>query len=395
MSSININMNKSWQTLIVAGLGVAVVPLDTAVNIALPAITKSFELSVPTIQWIVICYILTYASLLLNCGRWADIAGHHRVFLLGVATSTIALSLCALAPSYPLLLLARVGQAFGAAMILAAGPALVTLAFSSEKRSKALAGYGFAYAMASTLGPLLGGVIIERWGWPAVFWARIPLAITAALLIISLMKTAPKPQKTEQSFDFLGAVLLTIAIIGVLLAINRFGTIGLSGLSLTAAIIGATALILFIRQELTCTAPLIDLSLFRYPAFVGANLAHALGQMAGFVVLLLCPYYLVLAFQNDIVKAGMMLALSPFGMMLASALAAGLLTRFSAHHVSQLGTVLLSLGLLGIGFLVNTTRHSINPICAYSSWFWHRFISSRHHGFSDGCVTKRHSRCCR
>lgn len=352
---MKINNNQSWQTVAIVGLGVAVAPLDTAVNIAFPAITQAFQLPVPMIQWIVICYILTYASLLLNCGRWADIAGHRQVFITGTALSTIALGLCALAPSYSWLLLFRVLQALGVAMVLASGPALVTLAFPPEKRSKALAGYGLVYSCASALGPLAGGFIIDRWGWNSVFWARMPLTLLAAVLALLFISASKSSSKSRQRFDWFGGALLMIALIFLLLSINRLGTTGLSVISVTTATIGAIALIAFIRQQLHCDAALIDLTLFRFPSFASANLAHALGQMAGFVVLLLCPYYLVLAFQGDIVRAGIVLSLSPLGMMLASLIVAALASKLSAQQICQLGAMLLSAGSFVIGLWSSTT----------------------------------------
>ncbi|MGH7039610.1 MAG: MFS transporter, partial [Stellaceae bacterium] len=124
--------------LVLVGLGTAVVPLDTAVNIAFPAITRSFGLSISMIQWVVICYVLTYASLMLACGRAGDIFGHRRVFRIGLLWDSAAFLLCAAAPSYPFLLFFRFLQGIGAGLVISVAPALVTGMFPEERRSRAL-----------------------------------------------------------------------------------------------------------------------------------------------------------------------------------------------------------------------------------------------------------------
>lgn len=339
----------AYKALAAVALGAALAPLDTAVNIAFPAITEAFAVPVSAIQWIVVCYVLTYASLLLNFGRWADISGHRKVFLLGLVWSIFALILCALAPAYEWLLFFRILQGIGSAMVLASGPALVTLAFAAGARSKAVAAYGFFFAAAFALGPLIGGVIVEHWGWAAVFWFRVPLAGLALLLSVSLLTEAPPGHVHKQHFDVPGGIALSCMIVSLLLAVNR-ASAGDFPAALGIAAVAAVAGVTFIRQELRCAQPVFDLALFRYPLFSVANLANVLNQLAAFVILLLCPYYLVPALQADIGRAGFMLSLSPLAMMLAAPLAARLCRRFSAHLVGQLGSILLLTGIAGIGF---------------------------------------------
>src|SRR5262245_54922533 len=115
--------DSRWLTLGIVGLGVSIGPLDTAVNIAFPAITTAFQIALPTIQWVIICYVLTYASLLLGCGRLGDIIGHRRVFLLGLGWSVISLFLCGLAPTFGWFLVFRGLQGIGTALVFSCAPA--------------------------------------------------------------------------------------------------------------------------------------------------------------------------------------------------------------------------------------------------------------------------------
>ena len=129
---------RQWLRLVLIGLGTSVVPLDSAVNIAFPDITRSFGLPIEMIQWVVICYVLTHASLMLACGRLGDVFGYGRVFRAGLLWNALAFICCAAAPSYGWLLFCRFLQGIGAALILSCAPALVTGMFAEERRSRAL-----------------------------------------------------------------------------------------------------------------------------------------------------------------------------------------------------------------------------------------------------------------
>src|SRR5262249_20131559 len=211
-TSCNVSPHRHrWLSSLIVGFGVAVVPLDTAVNIAFPAITAAFGIPVTTIQWVVICYVLTYGSLLLGCGRLGDVIGHKRVFLCGLGWSAISLYLCGWAPTFAWLLLFRIMQGIGTALLLSCAPALVTLAFPEAQRGTALWVYTMFSAFASTFGPLLGGQLVALWGWSAVFYFRVPIALIAAVLTIGWVQQ-PVQVKPGQRFDSLGFVALTVAI---------------------------------------------------------------------------------------------------------------------------------------------------------------------------------------
>ena len=165
------------------GLGTAATQLDTAVNIAFPAITRGFGLAIGDIQWVVICYVLTYASLLLVLGRIGDTIGHAIVYRAGLVWSAVALLLVSCAPSYGAMLVFRCLQGVGAALVLSCGAALVTSLYGEERRSRSLGIYTMMMALGLMLGPLLGGALTAMWDWPAVFWFRIPIAIAALLFL--------------------------------------------------------------------------------------------------------------------------------------------------------------------------------------------------------------------
>jgi len=149
---------RQWLRLVLIGLGTSVVPLDSAVNIAFPDITRSFGLPIEMIQWVVICYVLTHASLMLACGRLGDVFGYGRVFRAGLLWNAIAFICCAAAPSYGWLLFCRFLQGIGAALILSCAPALVTGMFAEERRSRALGIFTMMYALGSAAVIVLSGI---------------------------------------------------------------------------------------------------------------------------------------------------------------------------------------------------------------------------------------------
>ncbi|MGQ4808544.1 Riboflavin transporter RibZ [Candidatus Entotheonellaceae bacterium PAL068K] len=354
---------RRWLTLASISLGAAIGPLDSAVNIAFPAISAAFNLPLAAIQWVIICYVLTYASLLLGSGRLGDIVGHRRVFVLGLSGSVMSFLLCGLAPTFGWFLLFRGLQGIATALVLSCGPALATLAFPEAQRGKILGLYNMLFAMAYALGPLAGGLLIARWGWSAVFYFRAPLALLSVLLMLRL-----GPQvtlvKAGQRFDMAGAVALSLALASFLLAFNRAQHLGwFSGTSLLLFGLTGGSLTFLIWHEARCAEPVIDLGLFRWPAFATANMAHILAHVASFTILLVVPYYLLDYYRVSATVGGFLLAMSPLGAVVASPLGGWLLSRHVARHLCICGLLLIAAGLGGISlwpqdaavFLIATT----------------------------------------
>jgi MFS family permease len=252
-------------------------------------------------------------------------------------------------------------QGIGTALVLSCAPALVTLAFPETARGKALGLYAMLSALASTLGPLLGGQLVALWGWSAVFYFRVPIALSAAVLTVFWVRQ-PVSVTPGQRFDSLGAATLTAAIAGLLLALNQGNRLG--WLALPTLLLGGGAggcLSFCIWYELHCVEPVIDLRLFRHAAFSIANMAHVLVNSASFTVMLLVPYYLLNSYQASAFIGGMLLAMSPLGIMIASPLGGWLVSRFASRHLNLCGLSLVSVGLLGIS---QWQAHAAIPLVA-------------------------------
>lgn len=323
-------------------IGTLIVPLDSAVNVAFPAIAAAFGLAPPDIQWVVICYVLTYGSLMLAVGRLGDIFGHARVFRFGLAWSMVAYLLLAVMPGFGMLLACRVLQGVGAALVLGCGPALATQPFPEILRARALGAYAATLAAGLTLGPLIGGVLVEVFGWRAVFWFRAPIALGA--LLMAWHQVDPRRPAVREPFDALGAALLTAGVATLLFAVNQVPApvAGVFALAALACGVG------FIWRSAHAPRPIIDLNLFRRPGFVLLNLANAVIGFAGFAVLLLVPFYLARVAGLPPVWLGLVLATGPAGGILGAWIGGKLVGRFSARSVLVAGAVATASGLLAI-----------------------------------------------
>lgn len=340
---------RQWLALAAVGLGVSVAPLDSAVNVAFPAITRALSLDVSAIRWVIVCYVLTYASLLLGFGRLADLFGHRRIFVLGLLWAAAALVLCATADSFAELLFARVMQGVGAALVLSCGPALATLCVSEARRSQGVGLYLFSFSLATAVGPLLAGSLLSAWGWQAVFWFRVPLAVAALALALAVIPAALPAAARDSRLDAPGALALASGLACVLLAITQTGRgqWPALGVALLAAA-GAAALYGFVRRQRQGALAIMELSVFRQPPFLTLNLTHVAVNGASFMVMLFVPFFLARLPGVDAALAGALFALSPLGFMLASPVGARALTRLGAFRLGAAGAVLNAAGLAAV-----------------------------------------------
>ena len=323
--------------LVPLGLGISVVPLDTAVNIAFPDITGSFGLPIPMIQWVVICYVLTHAGLMLAFGRVGDIWGHARVFRAGLAWNIAAFLLCAAAPSFGALLFFRFLQGIGAGLIISCAPALVTSLYPESRRSHALGVFTLMFAIGSASGPLIGGALVEHWGWPAVFWFRAPIALAGLLLLRGLPgREAVAAQGEKQRFDIAGALLLAAGLATLLLAVNALPRLRdgdmLALLLLPAACV---SLVMFVWWETRTKQPVVQVALFRHAPFAVINAASCLLYLVTFSVMLISPYFLVHHTGLSLPQAGLVLASGFIAMALVSPLAGRIVARFGAGRIAR------------------------------------------------------------
>ncbi len=331
----------------VVGLGTLVVPFDSSVNVAFPHIVRGFDLAIPSIQWVVISYTLTYAALTLVFGRAGDILGYRRIFQIGNISGAIAFLLCAAAPAFGWLLGARILQGVGAALALSCGPALATSLYPEDQRARVLGIYTMMFGIGSALGTIVAGELVQYFGWRSVFWFRAPIALIAFACTWTFPPGTPRGQ---QHFDTPGAALLIAAISGWLLTFNQLRTIGQSPWGCIAAgVVTILSIAGFIRRETAIAQPIIDLRFFRDRDFALITLAHALLNLAGFSVMLLVPFYLDRLGGLSVPESGLVLASSPAGIMLAGPVAGRLARAIPSRRLALLGAMAMAVAQIVIG----------------------------------------------
>jgi EmrB/QacA subfamily drug resistance transporter len=339
-----------WLVLIIASAGTLPVLLDSSLNIAFPAITTSFHIDVSLIQWIVISYVLTTASLLLGCGRLADVFGHKTVFVTGLALSFIALALCGFAPSYNLLLCFRVLQGVSAAFISASAPAIVAVAFAPDELGRALGALNMTGFFGQTGGPIIGGYLVDRFSWRAVFLFRVPIALTTCILAIPILSKSAIRNR-DQRFDLAGSATLALSVVGFLLVLGRGR--GAAFLTQETLLLAAGSTLIFgafLFTENRVEQPVVDLTLFTTNLTL-ANLANLCANLAMFAVWLLVPYYIVDVLHYPATSGGTLLAPCPLGMALAAPLSGLLSDRFGTRRLQASGLALEALGLFRVSRL--------------------------------------------
>ena len=354
------NPSRSTLGLLVVGLGTIVAPLDTAVNIAFPSITRAFALEVEDIRWVVIAYVLTYASLMLIFGKLGDLLGYRHIFRLGLLVCAAGFVACSLAPTYGLLLLGRILQGIGIALTLSCAPALATSLFEERERTRVLGAYAAITAAGAALGPLIGGFLVERWDWNAVFWFRAPLVLVA-LALSGALPAVPRPG-SARGFDALGAVLLVAWVSALLLAFSvpaePFGL----ALRLGLALLALAGFVAFLIRESRHPEPIVRPSLFRNIDFAIMNAASIAVYFATFGVLLLVPYYLLGTMGLDVASGGLVLALGAGGMVVGAWLAGRLAARARVGRLALLGVVLCIAGLWAVSTWTPTTTRVVTGL---------------------------------
>ncbi|MPY62893.1 MFS transporter, partial [Streptomyces spongiae] len=204
-------------TLTAALLGFALIVLDASVvNVALPSIGAALGGGLSGLQWVVDAYTLSFAALMLSTGAFADRAGASRAYALGITVFTLASAGCGLAPSLPVLIVARVVQGVAAAVVLPASLALVRQAYTDPgRRARAVAVWTAGGSAAVALGPVVGGAVTTVWDWRGIFFVNVPLGLTALVLLVR----APSSQRRPAPLDLPGQLTAVVALTALAFAV--------------------------------------------------------------------------------------------------------------------------------------------------------------------------------
>jgi len=307
--------------LLVASFGAFLAFLDaTIVNVAFPSIQRSFpDSSISSLSWILNAYSIVFAAFLVVSGRLADLLGRRWAFTSGVLVFTVASAICAAAGSVGFLVGARIIQALGAAILVPASLALVVQAFPVARRSHAVGLWGASAALASGLGPPIGGALVEAGGWRWAFLVNIPFGLAALWAGRHLLVESRAPGR-RRTPDLRGATLSALMLGLLTLGLVKGQDWGWTSLAVIGCFVGAALLLVgFVLSSRAARTPLIDPALMRIRSFVVGNVATIIAG-AGFYAYLLCNIlWLQYVWHYSVLVAG--LAVVP-GALVAAVLAA-------------------------------------------------------------------------
>src|SRR5580692_7081069 len=345
---MEVRMDRKWWTLIAVCVAIFMLLLDiTVVNVALPDIQRSLHSSFQDLQWVVNAYALTLAAFLLTAGAVSDLVGRRRVFVAGLIVFTLSSAACGLSSSPLMLNLARAVQGTGGAMMFSTSLALIAQAFQGKERGTAFGVFGAVTGAAVAVGPLVGGIITSGIGWEWIFFVNLPIGVIAVILTLTQVAESRDPNAT--GVDWLGLITFSGALFLLVFALVRGNDKGWGSTQIVAFLVVSLILIvLFLIVERLQERPMLDLALFRRPAFTGANIVAFALSGSIFAMFLYLTLYIQDVLGYGALQAG--LRFLPITMLsfIVAPIAGRLSVRVPVRLLLGGGLVLVSGGLLAM-----------------------------------------------
>jgi EmrB/QacA subfamily drug resistance transporter len=352
-------MERKWWTLVLISIATFMLLLDiTVVNVALPDIQRDLDASLSSLQWVVDAYSLTLAAFLLTAGSLGDRLGRRRVFSIGFAIFTFASFLCGISGEPTLLNLARGLQGVGGAAMFATSLALIGQEFHGRDRATAFGVWGATIGGAVAIGPLVGGVITEHLGWEWIFFVNVPIGVLA--IALTEVRLANIAAQDPARIDVPGLFAFSLGLFLLIFGLIRGNAEGWGSAPIVASLAGAAVLLLtFLAIETRSSHPMLDLTLFRKPAFNGVS-AVAFGLSAGMFALFL---YLTIYMQGVLGFSPLETGLRFLPLTVLSFVASPIAGALS-HRIPIRVLLGLGLGMVGLGLML---MHGLEPDSELSS----------------------------
>jgi len=359
--------NLRWWVLITVIIGTFLGSLDqTIVNLALPKMIDDFGVSVSTAGWIATAYILANAVFVPIWGKLGDTIGRKKVYLLGFVIFIIGSVLAGLSWNFSSMIVFRVIQAIAGSADYPTAMAIITVTFKEGKeRAQALGLWSTAFAAALVLGPLVGGPLIDSFGWRSVFFINLPVGILGTIMAIKFIEESKSGVKSK-GFDWWGAVTLGATLSSLMLVLEKGSSWGwLSLESSICYLIVFIFFILFIKIEKKAKEPIVDLSFFKIPAFVNTlsnNFIVFMGMMGS---MFLVPVFVQTFLGYNATKAGYLFMPMAFTMVISAAIGGKFAGKIKAKYAIFVSTMVASVGLFLLSFLDprSSAIEVIIPLC--------------------------------
>ncbi len=341
-------MDRKWWSLTVVSVAIFMLLLDiTVVNVALPSIQRSLHASFQDLQWVVNAYALTLAAFLLTAGALADLWGRKLVFTTGLVVFTLSSAVCGLSVSPLMLNLARGVQGIGGAMMFATSLALIAQSFQGKERGVAFGVIGAVMGGAVAIGPLVGGVITTGIGWEWIFFVNVPIGVVATT--VSLMRLGESRDPDARGADWAGLVTFSGSLFLLVFALVEGNESGWGSAKIVGFLVGSVVLLgAFLVVERSQKRPMLDLTLFRCPAFTGASIVAFTLAASAFSLFLYLTLYLQTVLGYSALQAGLRFLPKTLLMFAVAPLAGRLSVRVPVRLLLGAGLLLVSGGLLAM-----------------------------------------------
>ncbi len=347
------NDSTKMVALLIAAIASFITPfMGASVNVALPSIASEFATDAVLQSWIISSFLLAAAIFAVPFGRISEIHGMKKIFTYGMIIFTISSLLAAVAPSAISLILFRLIQGIGCAMIFVTGLAIIISVFPPKDRGKAIGINIAAVYTGLTIAPPLGGLLTQYLGWRSLFYLMVPLGLLVITLVFWKLRGEWAESRGEK-FDLPGAIIYSVALFLIMYGFSLIPQI--LGIGITIA--GVIVISAFVWWELKTETPVFDMKLFfKNTTFAFSNLAALINYSATFAVVFLLNYYLQYIKGFDPQSAGLILLFQPLFMAIVAPFAGRLSDRYEPHIIASIGMSLVTLGLLTFVFInANTT----------------------------------------
>ncbi len=340
-------MNK-WILLVLSAAATFMTTLDgSIVNIGLPSIARTFHVGISgATEWIIIGYLVVIAAVLLTFGRLADMIGRKPIFLTGLVVFILGSALSGLAPSLLLLILARLFQGIGGALIFSVNVAMITSTFPNNERGLALGLNAVVVSLGVAAGPTIGGIITAYLTWRWIFYVNVPICMLVLLAAFYFYREQRPQREQLEHFDPLGATVLAIGLAALTLGLSfgqewgwlSAGTLAALGISLVMLSVG-------VYVEAHVEHPILNLGLVSNRIFAFANISFMLCMMALFAPGFLLPFYFEELRGFSTIQTGLLLTPLPLMLAVVAPLSGSLADRLGSRWLSPIGLAIACFGL--------------------------------------------------
>jgi EmrB/QacA subfamily drug resistance transporter len=338
--------------IVALALGAALTPLNsTMIAVALPSMGESFQVSSSDLTlWLVSSYLLVNIILQSPAGKLGDIVGRRRAFMIGLSLFAIGALIATLAPYLPVVATSRVLMAAGGAMLVPNAMALLRNVIPEHRRSSAFGYFGALLSASAAVGPMLGGMLTEYFGWKAIFLVNLPLLLISWVLVksdTSYVRPAADIDAARPRFDFIGMGLLCLS-----LCILVIGLKSDDFWPAIAVLLGGLGLVVFTRWEKVTRHPLVDVQLFRRRPFVIGGVIVGLQNLGMYALLFQLPFLLKAWYLLDPAKTGQILLIMMIFMVFLAPVGGRMGEHFGVRNTIFSG---LCVSIAGLIMLLYTT----------------------------------------